>query len=380
MKWGVRKDREAKGRRKRSALQKTEPSILDPHTEKHISTGRGDTTIIFDNDYDKSIDLEFVEYVRETYSGRYADESKNAELLNNLPRNIYASTTIKDPALLTNHGGPEGRQTNCFQCGMAYELRMRGYNAQSKPIEGGGWAPEVRHAFDVKDKFTIFTKPNDTSSSNSVSLAKECYRQLEEQCLMYGDGARGIIGFQYAEYNSGHCMSWEVNDGKFRLVNTQVDYLDADGYNIFTKADTQGTGVDVIRLDNADVLPGVMDFVEAYEMTEEEKEEARKEFTKKKHEVEEIREKRKEAKARLEYQKKNREVNERRKEAKARVEYQLEKQKTFVDKIVRSTKKVTNDLVKSGKAAIAKLLSVDLSVKTNVKVTTHSSGSTKSRG
>lgn len=73
-------------------------------------------------------------------------------------------------------------------------------------------------------------------------------------------------------------MQWVVENGEFKIIDAQQS--GRNGYETFLHADT-AKGISVYRLDNAEVLPGVTDFVEPYEMTWEELL-AQEEFNKKK--------------------------------------------------------------------------------------------------
>lgn len=148
---------------------------------------------------------------------------------------------------------------------MAYEMRMRGYDVQAKEITGG-YSSEAMHAFDVKDGFTIqISNP----SGSKRDQAKEAYRQMEQKCIAYGDGARGCVGIQFYTIDGGHNMYWIVENGEFRIIDTQD--TNRDGYDIFLESEVVSKLVTVTRLDNAEILPGVTDFVEPFELTEEER-------------------------------------------------------------------------------------------------------------
>lgn len=266
MKWGVRKDRETKGPKKAKAPQ----SLYGRNQErsKTIQTSVGDAKVDF---YDPSVrrgNNILIDYIRQEQPDRYASEGVAKERFNALKKvNIkYSEDQLK---YLTNHDGPnDDRLVNCFHCSMAYELRKRGYNVQAKEIRGG-YNFEVQHAFNIKDAFTIKIDPKD--GVDDYERAATCYRMIADQCEEYGEGARGQIGIQYYDYDGGHSMNWEIKDGKFRIIDSQG--MDRDSYETFMHAKTD---VVVQRLDNAEVLPGVTDFVEPYERTEEEEELAKK--------------------------------------------------------------------------------------------------------
>lgn len=243
MKWGVRKEYAKKGRKSSSG------TLLTGVTKK-----KGTTSTKVDSIIDQKSRLKkYDEKIRELNPGYYLPEEKAAEKLKSL-RRANMHLTEKQQLLATNHKAEiYPREVNCFECTMAYEMRQRGYVVQSN-LKPGGFAFQAMHCFDVKDSFRV--------EANNID---DCYKELEAMCLAYGDGARGMLGFQYADYDSGHAMTWVVENGVFRILDSQN--AREDGSSTFM----DGNGnVDVYRLDNAEVLPGVMDFVEPFETGAEE--------------------------------------------------------------------------------------------------------------
>lgn len=226
--------------------------------------------------------------------------------------------------------------------------------------KNGGWGCEARHAFKVKDGFNVKIdkglKGSGSSPEEYVAAAMECYNQIEKQCLSYGEGARGNLGVNYI-MGSGHSMSWIVQDGKFQIIDSQQN---ADGKEVFKHC---FSNVDVYRLDNAEVLPDIVDFVEPFEHTEEEIGTIKKAIDKasaRKEKVEENERKRREA-----------EISKRIVEAnrpKRTVDPSLytsstgiKKAKKVVDSVFRKVKQATKDLIDAGK----KFLSNPLNIQTH---------------
>lgn len=265
MKWGVRKEYELKGRKKSSS----KPIVTNAVTIKK-KTDNGDSTVHINDKKDyENLKWQNI-YYKDTRPAIYAPEAEAKEKLANLPR-IYIPQGPDRLELATNHDAPNyDRKMNCFECVMASEMRIRGYNVQSNTVPGA-YPFEVLHAFDVKDSFKATVSSPSGSYLSTNTLAKECYDRMEERCLSYGDGARGLVTIKYASTDTGHAMSWEVKNGKFQLRDYQA--AGRDPYKTFLQCDTE-YGVEVYRLDNAEVLPGVTDFVEPYARTEEEQEAA----------------------------------------------------------------------------------------------------------
>lgn len=261
MKWGVRKEYEKKGRKSKSLSG----------TKVSRDTGNGISVTEFHDYDDKKIRREVMDLYSESgmTPAEYASENVALYKFKNLPRfNMRLSEEQQRQAV--NHNAPNyNRQMNCFECTMAYEMRRRGYNVQANEVNGG-FALEVFHAFDIKNSFDISMSSTENSGMNSRVLAHGAYDELEKKCLAYGNGARGMLGMYYAEpYDGGHAMSWVVEDGKFKIIDNQSNKQ--VGYETFLMCDGE---INVYRLDNAEVLPGVTDFVEPFEATAEEKKEA----------------------------------------------------------------------------------------------------------
>lgn len=359
MKWGVRRTPEQLGHEKPSgkAWDVASSNKVAFSDVQKISFGREKGYLTPFGAGKKKDDESFLAFVDEKYPGRYASESDAKTALskfrktdNPLPPDSYQQI------YMTNHYAPnEIRKVNCFHCSMAFEMRCRGYNVQSKEIEGG-WGPEARHAFAVKDGFNVRIgekiDPN-RSIQEYVAAATECYNQIEKQCLAYGEGARGCLGIQYI-VGGGHSMSWIVKDGKFQIIDSQQN---ADGKDLVRLS---FSNIDVYRLDNAEVLPGVTDFVESFEHTEEEIENIKNAIDKastRKERVEENERKRREA----EIAKRIAEANR----SKRKVDPGLytpstgiEKAKKVVNRTIRKIKKATKDLVEAGKKFLANPLNI----------------------
>lgn len=284
MKWGVRKEYKKNPRRKGTPelnrelmdvskktsefYRKVTDSNDNPRFKKrygyfrHIETNKGTTILGFDGSLQREA---MRKLAKEEFGSTYLPESEAVKRFESLPK-LDKETTRPFRQFAVNKNGPSyERLHNCFECTLAYEMRYRGYDVQANE-KHGGYTLEYHHAFDIKDSFDI------TSYSG-----EEAYKCLREQCLSYGEGARGAIGVQWIS-GGGHGFSWEVKNGEFRLIDTQQAGRDKLSY--FDGCDP--TNISVFRLDNAEPLPGVVDFVEPFEEIEGEEDEAAKEFAKQK--------------------------------------------------------------------------------------------------
>lgn len=344
MKWGIRKDRDVTIRNSNTGNKK----------DRWITTDVGVAKVdIFDLDrFDE--DRWFLDYLKENLSQRYAPYEDAQKALENLPKYTARLNPTTEQVTATNHNRYDNMRTNnCFLCSMAYEMRRRGYNVQAKESASGGWSAEVLHCFGVKDAFTLSMTP-DKGVSSKYDLAKECYKQLEEQCLSYGNGARGCLGIQYYNYDSGHSMAWIVENGEFKIVDSQgMTRGSSNGYEIFLNAETVDKDVEVYRLDNARVLPGVTDFVEPFEATQEEKALAAQKKNAKTLNEAQLDKKIVEAVDRIGTQKLSQQ------------EENVKKGKGIVSSIIGKVKEVASDLVKKGKALFDKIFNIKTVTRVN---------------
>lgn len=345
MKWGVRKEYKPVGR-------SSKPKILNSLVR--IRDKKAYETLDKIAEYAESNNALPVKYASETMALYKFENLRRADMRN----------ASKEQFQNSNHNGPTPeRRVNCFECTIAYEMRRRGYVVQANEVPGG-FTFQIPHAFDVKDSFTI-----------EESSPEACYKAMEKMCLSYGDGARGMLGIQYANYDSGHAMSWVVENGIFKIIDTQTDKV--LGYDSFMESDGS---VDVFRLDNAKVLPGVTDFVEDFEATEEEKEEAKrraKELKKKRKEAEkerskEIREAKQADKQRLkEWEKKNKP------KAKFDIKKGVEAAGKAIKKFGSDSVKNVGNFISKGKEVAGNFLKNSLNIKSVTKSTTETIGFVK---
>lgn len=276
MRWGVRKEYELKGRKSVSRDSFPTPSVstgssaLDKYNKEHgikiTKTDKAQITIdsllpseisterarVYDKD---ALALNPVKYVT-------AEEAQ--QKFDNLPKTDSTGLTDRDIAIKLNHGNAltDSRQNNCYECTLAYEARRRGYDVQANTCPGGR-AMDIFHAFDVTDKIKVTIDPLDGVNLSNKEKAEMCYSEIEKKCLSYGEGARGMLGIQYADYPSGHAMTWLVENGEFKIIDPQ--HGGRNGKDTFLMCDA-GKGVSVCRLDNAEILPGITDYVDPWEI------------------------------------------------------------------------------------------------------------------
>ena len=114
-------------------------------------------------------------------------------------------------------------KNNCISCALAYDMRRRGYDVESAPIDTtsatNGSLP-VQLGFYKGEKLEVFEVPKDLYAAT---------KQFSNQILKYGDGSRGMLRIRWKN-DDGHAVIWEV-DGNSVIVrdpqnNTIVDLSD----------------------------------------------------------------------------------------------------------------------------------------------------------
>lgn len=152
---------------------------------------------------------------------RYWRDSENrAEgMLHDLKRKTGIMTPNEDMAAC-NPKYSKGRvyKNNCISCALAYDLRRRGYDVESAPIDTtsatNGSLP-VQLGFYKVEKLETFEVPNDP-----VIAAKQFTKSL----LRYGNGSRGMLRIRWKN-GDGHAAVWEVDGSSVVIRDPQSNML-----------------------------------------------------------------------------------------------------------------------------------------------------------
>ena len=157
---------------------------------------------------------------------RYWRDSKNhvEEMLPNLKRKTTETNQNEDMAACNPKYLKGGvYKNNCISCALAYDMRRRGYDVESAPIDTtsatNGSLP-VQLGFYKGEKLEVFEVPKDLYAAT---------KRFSNQILKYGDGSRGMLRIRWKN-GDGHVAVWEV-DGNSVIVrdpqnNTIVDLSD----------------------------------------------------------------------------------------------------------------------------------------------------------
>ena len=151
-------------------------------------------------------------------------KNRAEEMLSNLKRKTTETNQNEDMAACNPKYLKGGvYKNNCISCALAYDMRRRGYDVESAPIDTtsatNGSLP-VQLGFYKGEKLEVFEVPKDLYAAT---------KQFSNQILKYGDGSRGMLRIRWKN-DDGHAAVWEV-DGNSVIIrdpqnNTIIDLSD----------------------------------------------------------------------------------------------------------------------------------------------------------
>ena len=158
-------------------------------------------------------------FIRRKINGewRYWRDGKNRaeEMLPNLKRKTIETNQNEDMAACNPKYLKGGvYKNNCISCALAYDMRRRGYDVESSPIDTtsatNGSLP-VQLGFYKGEKLETYEVPNDPDVA---------VKQFTKNIVSYGDGSRGMLRIRWKN-GDGHAVVWEVNDGSVIVRDPQ---------------------------------------------------------------------------------------------------------------------------------------------------------------
>ena len=144
---------------------------------------------------------------------------------------------------------------NCMLCTSCYDLRRRGYDVTAGKTEEGfvtnkitDWYPKAKiKKVSGTDEYGRFT-------------AEKLEKNVTNELLSQGEGARGNLCIRWKNTFSGHSMVYEVRDGKVNYIDAQSGQTNIKSSVLFKQI---SDGVEYARLDNVDFdvkrIKGVID-------------------------------------------------------------------------------------------------------------------------
>lgn len=99
---------------------------------------------------------------------------------------------------------------NCQRCGVAFEMRERGYDVEACAAPEGGYEAEIRWLFSDAETYEISGRGH----QNTIDV--------RNKLIEWGEGTRAIVTIQRDAGMSGHVFNAEYKDGKFMIIDSQM--------------------------------------------------------------------------------------------------------------------------------------------------------------
>ena len=183
---------------------------------------------------------------------RYWRDGKNRaeEILPNLKRKTSIMTPNEDMAACNRKYSKGGvYKNNCISCALAYDMRRRGYDVESAPIDTtsavNGSLP-VQLGFYKGEKLEAFEVPSDDEAA---------MKQFSDRILKYGDDSRGLLRIRWKN-GDGHAAIWEVSGDTVVIRDPQNNTI-VDLSDYLRRAKT----FYYFRTDNLELTDKVTEFV-----------------------------------------------------------------------------------------------------------------------
>ena len=138
-----------------------------------------------------------------------------------------------------------GTVNNCQYCVVAADMRERGYDAQARLRNDGGYEKDISKWYNNPPKFTHLTVPPLTKDESNDSRRERAYSMMMKHLEKQGEGARGYFGVEFM-WGGGHAMYYKVENGKVNIYNPQNTNDDITN----TLAMAHPNGFSYLRLDN----------------------------------------------------------------------------------------------------------------------------------
>ena len=98
---------------------------------------------------------------------------------------------------------------NCQRCGVAFELRERGFDVEAFGAPSGGYESEIRWLFSDAETHEI----NGRGHQNTIDV--------RNKMIEWGEGSRAIVSIR-RDSMDGHIFNVEYKNGKFYIIDSQV--------------------------------------------------------------------------------------------------------------------------------------------------------------
>lgn len=155
----------------------------------------------------------------------YQKDQKSSK---NAPKDMLADAMAVNGGARGNKIG-FNRDWNCAFCATAYELRRRGRDVQAQESLEGVNRDASKLAFiGLKTKDVHLDAERTTNKTKHIGMTDREFDAMEKQILSDGENTRGRMGVKWKapgegfETMGGHAFNYEVKNGKFYIVDSQV--------------------------------------------------------------------------------------------------------------------------------------------------------------
>lgn len=119
---------------------------------------------------------------------------------------------------------------NCMYCTTAYEMRKRGYDVQANRIDCQGFDTDAVKRWFPKAECITITNVFNTTKNNAIdsflfrfNLKDPIVAPTLAALRKQGEGARGMLFIKFKDGWGGHCVSYEITDGKLKIRDPQAN-------------------------------------------------------------------------------------------------------------------------------------------------------------
>ena len=142
------------------------------------------------------------------------------------------------------HNFDKNTKNNCMLCTATYDLRRRGYDVTAKKALYGYKSEDINTWY-PKAKIKKITGLNEEGKPSRSAMIK----QLKEELVKQGDGARGNLMIKWARMRGGHSVAYEISNGELRLIDAQVNRIHTKPEKLLYRSSNV---IEYARLDNVD--------------------------------------------------------------------------------------------------------------------------------
>lgn len=252
-KWGVRRYQNYDGTLIRGA-KKTRPTIDDHNAKDNNSELTKRLVVTVANPTPLNMALTAFRMIQAGKASRLENKYKKERANNPVDKHTglrlkTKEFTPEEDAKRVNPGVKNfntNTKNNCMLCTTAYDMRRRGYDVQAKKASIGYYTDHVK-------KWYKNAKVTDLKYKYNLGF-KESKRRIEEvvsTVAKQGEGARGNMMITWKHSYGGHSVAYEVNKGKVRIVDAQINkiYDDSSKFLKNTWGDISICRYDNIRID-----------------------------------------------------------------------------------------------------------------------------------